>query len=88
VDRFFSRIFGNPVPGVSRFALALVSCTERQAFPVPIAPIVREPTESPPPTVPATKRKPGRPTGSSTQTKADAPLHAAHTRISAISRDC
>ncbi len=84
VDRFFSSIFGKPVPGVSLFALALVSCTERQAFPVQIAQIVREPAEAPPPTVPVAKRKPGRPKGSSTQAKADAPLNAEHTRISTM----
>jgi hypothetical protein len=84
VDRFFASVFGKPVPGVSLFALALVSCTERQAFPVQITQIVREPAESPRPTAPATKRKPGRPKGSSTQAKADAPLNAEHTRISTM----
>jgi hypothetical protein len=84
VDRFFSSIFGKPVPGVSLFALALVSCTERQAFPVQIEQIVREPAATPPPPAPATKRKPGRPKGSSTQAKADAPLNAEHARISTM----
>ena len=87
VNRFFSSIFGKPVPGVSLFALALVSCTERHAFPVQIAQIVREPTESPPPTAPASKRKPGRPKGSSTLSKANAPLNAEHTRISMMIHD-
>lgn len=81
VDRFFSSIFGKPVPGVSLFALALVSCSERQAFPVQIEQIVPEPVALPPPTAPAVKRKPGRPKGSSTQAKATAPLNAEHTRI-------
>ena len=84
VERFFSSIFGKPVPGVSLFALALVSCSERQAFPVQITQIVREPAEVPPLTAPAAKRKPGRPKGSSTQAKADAPLNAEHTRISTM----
>ena len=84
VDRFFSSIFGKPVPGVALFALALVSCTERQAFPVQIAQIVREPVAPPPPTAAAAKRKPGRPKGGSTQAKADAPLNAEHTRISTM----
>jgi putative transposase len=84
VDRFFSSIFGKPVPGVALFALALVSCTERQAFPVQIEQVVREPAPTLPPTVPAMKRKPGRPKGSSTQAKADAPLNAEHTRISTM----
>ncbi len=84
VDRFFSSIFGKPVPGVSLFALALVSRTERQAFPVQVEQVLREPAEPPSPTLPAAKRKPGRPKGSSTQAKADAPLNAEHTRISTM----
>jgi putative transposase len=84
VDRFFSSIFGKPVPGVSLFALALVSRTERQAYPVQVEQVVREPAAAPLPTAPAPKRKPGRPKGSSTQAKADAPLNAEHTRISAM----
>lgn len=84
VDRFFSSIFGKLVPGVSLFGLSLVSCTTRQAIPVQIEQIVREPEEPPPPPAPAPKRKPGRPKGSSKQAKADAPLNAEHTRISAM----
>ena len=84
VDRFFSSIFGKPVPGVSLFALALVSRSQRQAFPVQVEQVLREPAVVPPPTLPAAKRKPGRPKGSSTQAKADAPLNAEHTRISTM----
>ena len=84
VDRFFSSTFGKPVPGVSLFALALVSRTERQAFPVPVEQVLREPDNSPPTTLPVAKRKPGRPKGSSSHAKADAPLNAEHTRISAM----
>jgi putative transposase len=81
VDRFFSSIFGKPVPGVALFALALVSCTERHAFPVQVEQIVRAPAVAPPLTPAPAKRKPGRPKGSSTQAKADAPLNPEHTRI-------
>jgi len=84
VDRFFASIFGKPVPGVSLFALALVSRTERQAFPVQIEQIIRAPVPAPPPISTAAKRKPGRPKGSSTQAKADAPLNAEHIRISTM----
>ena len=84
VARFFSSIFGKPVPGVSLFALALVSRSERQAFPVQVEQVLREPAELPSAPLPATKRKPGRPKGSSSQAKADAPLNAEHTRISAL----
>jgi hypothetical protein len=74
VDRFFSSIFGKPVPGVSLFALALVSCRERQAFPVQIEQIVREPTQAPPPAELAATRKPGRPKGSSNQANRPRPM--------------
>ncbi len=84
VNRFFSSIFGKPVPGVSLFALALVSRTERHAFPVQVEQVVREPVTAPTPLPAAAKRKPGRPKASSTQAKADAPLNAEHTRISAM----
>ena len=84
VDRFFSSIFGQPVPGVALFALALVSRSERQAFPVQVEQVLHEPAGSSPATLPVATRKPGRPKGSSTQAKADAPLNAEHTRISAM----
>ncbi len=84
VDRFFSSIVGKPVPGVALFARALVSRTERQAFPVQVEQVLREPADSPSPTLPVAQRQPGRPKGSSTQAKADAPLNAEHTRISAM----
>lgn len=81
VDRFFSSIFGRPVPGIALFALALVSRTERHAFPVQIEQIVRSAADTPAPAAPPAKRKPGRPKGSSTQAKAAAPLNAEHARI-------
>ena len=84
VNRFFSRIFGKPVPGVSLFALALVSRTEGQTFSVQVNQVLREPAGSPPTTLPVAKRKPGRPKGSSTQAKSDAPLNTEHTRISTM----
>jgi putative transposase len=84
VDRFFASIVGKPVPGVALFALSLVSRTERHAFPVQVEQVRRAPADTPPAS--ATKRKPGRPTGSSTQAKADAPLNAEHTRLSTMIR--
>ena len=84
MDRFFSSIAGKPVPGVALFALALVSRRDRQAFPVALEQVVREPVTAPTPRPAPAKRKPGRPKGSSTQAKADAPLNAEHTRISTM----
>ncbi len=74
------------MPGVSRFALALVSRRDRQSFPVAIEQVVREPVTAPAPLPVVAKRKPGRPQGSSTQAKADAPLNAEHTRIRAMTQ--
>src|SRR5215210_3190279 len=34
LDRFFSSIYQHPVPGLAFFSLALVSTTERRAFPI------------------------------------------------------
>jgi putative transposase len=70
--------------GGTLFALALVSRTERQAFPVQGEQVLRDPADTPPPTLPVEKRNPGRPKGSSTQAKAAAPLNAEHPRISAM----
>jgi putative transposase len=81
VDRFFSRIVGKPVPGVALFALALVSRSERQAFPVQVEQVRRDPANVARPPTPVTKRKPGRPKGRSPQARAAAPLNAEHTRI-------
>ncbi len=41
LDRFFSSLCGKAIPGVSFFALALVSVQERQAYPISVEQIVR-----------------------------------------------
>jgi putative transposase len=45
LDRFFSSIYQHPVPGLAFFSLALVSTTERRAFPIRIEQVVRTDAE-------------------------------------------
>ena len=89
VDRFFSSIYGAPVPGLAFFALSLVSVDERRAFPMAIEQVIRTPAakaatkakaaRNQPPTV--ERRKPGRPKGSRTRPKTDRPLSPELQRI-------
>ena len=44
LDRFFSSLYGKPIPGVSFFALSLVSVQEHHAYPICIEQIVRDET--------------------------------------------
>jgi putative transposase len=70
LDRFFSSLYGKPVPGVAFFALSLISTRERHSFPIRVEQVVRDPAErtaeprrrqkSAPP---ATPRRRGRPKG-------------------------
>jgi putative transposase len=34
LDRFYSSLYGKPVPGLSFFALSLVDLSERRSFPI------------------------------------------------------
>ena len=77
LDRFFSSLFGKPVPGLAFFAFALVNVQQRTAHPLRIGQVLRpespaEPT--PAPAAPAAKRGPGRPKGSKNRHKADVAL--------------
>jgi len=81
LDRFFSGLYGKPVPGLSFFALSLISVQERRSYPIMVEQQVREPAEkvTPPPqkTKSATpKRKPGRPKGSKNKDKTKVTLTA------------
>jgi hypothetical protein len=77
LDRFFSSLFGKPVPGLAFFAFALVNVQQRTAHPLRIGQVLRpeppaEPT--PVPTIPVAKRGRGRPKGSKNRNKADVAL--------------
>ena len=77
LDRFFASLYGKPVPGLAFFALSLVSTTHRRSFPIALEQVMRtaeeKTTTQAQAAKPTTKRKPGRPKGSTAQAKA-APL--------------
>jgi hypothetical protein len=74
LDRFFSSLFGKPVPGLAFFAFALVNVQQRTAHPLRIGQVLRpEPVATPgaaAPTAPVAKRGCGRPKGSKNRHKA------------------
>lgn len=77
LDRFFSSLFGKPVPGLAFFALSLVNVQTRTAHPLRIGQILRpEPGVAPVAVQVATVAKPGRgrPKGSKNRNKADVTL--------------
>jgi putative transposase len=77
LDRFFSSLYGKPVPGVAFFALSLISTRTRRSFPIRVEQVVRDPAERtavprrrrPKPAPPATPRRRGRPKGKKTTDK-------------------
>ena len=78
LDRFFSSLYGKPIPGVAFFALSLISTRERHSYPIRVEQVVRSPAER---TDTAARRrrrkstaavppgKPGRPKGRKTTDK-------------------
>ncbi len=99
LDRFFSSLYGKPIPGVSFFALSLVSVEERHAYPISIEQIVRDEAEKAASKIKATHRKksaskskgsdkkqskPGRPKGSKNKSKAEVVLSPELGRIQAL----
>ena len=93
LDRFFSSLYGKPVPGLAFFALSLVSTQQRRSFPIRVEQVVRSDAEKaaskakaaakkPPP--PLAKRRPGRPKGSKNTPKADVTLTPELLRITGM----
>jgi hypothetical protein len=41
LDRFFSSLYGKPIPGIAFFALSLISTQERRSFPIQVEQMVR-----------------------------------------------
>ncbi len=79
LDRFFSSLFGKPVPGLDFFAFALVNVQQRTAHPLRIGQVLRPEPPADPVAVPAPpveKRGRGRPKGSKNRNKADVALSA------------
>jgi len=80
LDRFFSSLYGKPVPGLAFFTLSLVSTQPRRSFPIRVEPVVRSEAEkaaskakadAKKQTPSTAKRRPGRPKGSKNTPKAD-----------------
>src|SRR5436853_5331031 len=73
LDRFFSSLYGKPVPGLAFFTLSVVSIQERCSFPMCVEQVVRSAAEKAASKAKAAARKqqpsiatrrPGRPKGS------------------------
>ncbi len=79
LDRFFSSLYGKPVPSLAFFALSLVSLSERRSYPVMVEQVVRTEEEKAATKAKAQARKakrkqqkpgkPGRPKGSKNRDK-------------------
>jgi hypothetical protein len=93
LDRFFSSLYGKPVPGLAFFTLSLVSVQARRSFPMRVEQVVRSDAEkaaskakaaAKQAKAPCAKRRPGRPQGSKNTPKADVPLTPELGRITAM----
>jgi hypothetical protein len=93
LDRFFSSLYGKPVPGLAFFTLSLVSVQQRRSFPMCIEQVVRSDAEKAAcKAKAATKlpkggqatRRPGRPKGRKNTPKAGATLTPELVRIQAM----
>jgi hypothetical protein len=80
LDRFFSSLYGQPVPGLAFFTLSLVSIQQRRSFPMRVEQVVHSDAEkaarkakaaAKKAKAPGAKRRPGRPKGSKNTPKAD-----------------
>jgi putative transposase len=73
LDRFFASLYGKSVPGLAFFTLALISTKDRRSFPLAVEQVVRTAEEKAATqaksAIEATKRKPGRPKGSTSSAK-------------------
>ena len=93
LDRFFSSLYGKPVPGLAFFALSLVSVQQRRSFPMRVEQVVRSDAEkaaskakaaAKKSTASGTKRRPGRPKGSTNHPKTPGTLTPELGRIQAM----
>jgi hypothetical protein len=93
LDRFFSSLYGKPVPGLSFFTLSLVSVQKRRSFPRRVEQGVRSDEEkavskakaaAKKPKSPSETRRPGRPKGSTNKTKTTVTLTPELVRIKAM----
>lgn len=90
LDRFFSSLYGKPVPGLAFFALSLVHVQERRSYPIMVEQVVRTEAEKAAAKAKAAKKKKqkgkkkskvGRPKGSKNRDKTQVSLTAELIRI-------
>lgn len=88
LDRFFSSLYGKPVPGLAFFALSLIDVGQRRSYPIMVEQTVRTEEEKATAKVKKAaqkkqkqKRKPGRPKGSKNRDKTQVTLTPELTRI-------
>lgn len=85
LDRFFSSVYGKSVPGLAFFTLSLISTKQRRSFPISVEQVLRSAEEQAARQVkaskPTTKRKPGRPKGSTSTAKTTLELSPEFSRI-------
>jgi putative transposase len=83
IDRFFSSLFGKPVSSVALFALSVINCRERRAYPVLVEQVIRTEEEKAAAKKKAQQKKakkkakggkPGRPKGSKNRNKSQVVL--------------
>src|SRR5262249_9643435 len=93
LDRFFSSLYGKPVPGLAFFTLSLVSVQKRRSFPLRVEQVIRSDAEkaaskakaaAQSPKAPSAKRRPGRPKGSTNHPKVPITLTPELVRITAM----
>jgi len=89
LDRFFSSLVNKPIPGLSFFALSLVSVEKRQAFPIQIEQVIKEQVEKNVESKvteikPKEKRGRGRPKGSKNKNKTEVILTSELLRIQSM----
>ena len=89
LDRFFSSLYGKSVSGLSFFALSLVSIEQRRSYPISIQQVINSPEQKrqkghDKDLQPLEKRRPGRPKGSKTKSKAEVNLTPELLRIQAM----
>ena len=93
LDRFFSSLYGKPVPGLAFFTLSLVSVQARRSFPLRVDQVVRSAAEkaaskakaeAKKAKAPQAPRRRGRPPGSTNKPKADVTLTPELMRIKAM----
>ncbi|MBE7550499.1 MAG: transposase [Anaerolineales bacterium] len=86
LDRFFSSLYGKPVPGLSFFSLSLISVNQRTSYPVMIEQGLKEAEEKPAPQAGPKKTKKsapkkGRPQGSRNKNRRQVELKPYLSRI-------